>query len=145
MIDPGVLLKSKKNSNVCDNVEVDTARPISSIPKLADLLVMYSTAENHYAIRNEKYGSWFIQALCEVLKTHPHDEILRNLTRVNRIVACDKQGTIMKDEESKVIKQMPNFTSYLTKMMLFSKKEKIQKNNNFSKVQLILGRWFRNP
>ena len=124
MIDPGVSFKSNQLSNVVDNVEVDSARPISIIPKLSDLLVMYSTAEGHHSFRNPLTGSWFIQTLCEVLKTHPDEEILSILTLVNQKIAYEKQAHFSDNAKFDGAKQMPNIVSMLTKsFFLYSKTE----------------------
>ncbi|CAO1419814.1 unnamed protein product [Diamesa tonsa] len=85
--------------------------PIFVIPNLADLLVMYSTAEDHYSFRNTTQGSWFIQALCEELKTNPNKDLMWILTGVNRRVAFAKQ------------KQMPIIVSMLTKTLCFTPKK----------------------
>ncbi|CAO1443328.1 unnamed protein product [Diamesa hyperborea] len=124
MVDPGVLLKPKKFPLhlVSDAVDAPSTEPIFVIPKLADLLVMYSTAEGHYAFRNLGDGSWFIQALCEELKTNPQEDLLRILTGVNRRVAFAKQSNVLKNERLDAAKQMPNIVSMLTKTMYFTPK-----------------------
>ena len=124
MVDPGVLLKPKQFALqlISDDVDAHSTEPIFVIPKLADLLVMYSTAEGHYAFRNPGDGSWFIQALCEELKTNPQDDILRILTGVNRRVAFAKQSHVPGNDRWDAAKQMPNIVSMLTKTMYFTKK-----------------------
>ncbi|CAG7719169.1 unnamed protein product [Allacma fusca] len=44
------------------------------IPSWSDMLVCYSTVQCHYSYRHNE-GTWFIQALCEVLRQHadPYD------------------------------------------------------------------------
>lgn len=125
MTDPGVLLKPKlmKMTNASDTVD---AKPVREeffvIPTLADLLVMYSTAEGFYAFRNPTDGSWFIQALCEELKENHHEDLLLILTGVNRRVAFPKQSNIPDRSDWDAMKQMPNIVSMLTKTFYFTKK-----------------------
>ena len=124
MVDPGVLMKPKqfRLQMISDVVDGHLGEPVFVIPKLADLLVMYSTAEGHYAFRNPADGSWFIQALCEELKTNPQDDLLRILTGVNRRVAFAKQSNVPGNARWDASKQMPNIVSMLTKTMYFTKK-----------------------
>ncbi|CAF4426819.1 unnamed protein product, partial [Rotaria magnacalcarata] len=44
----------------------------SHIPSEADFLLVYSTMPGYYAWRNSLKGSWFIQALCDMLRDHSH-------------------------------------------------------------------------
>lgn len=66
--DPGILLKPKvpiRAATLADTVDAKAAKEeFFVLPTLADLLVMYSTAEGFYSFRNPKDGSWFIQVLC---------------------------------------------------------------------------------
>ncbi|CAO1443301.1 unnamed protein product [Diamesa hyperborea] len=109
------------------NDEVDSIKKEFLIPKLADLLVLKSTAEGHHTFRNPSKGSWFIQALCEELKNnlkeiHLGDDFMQVLTRVNRRVAFDKIANAPNNIEYNNGKQMPNILSFLTKSFVFSKK-----------------------
>ncbi|MXQ84278.1 hypothetical protein E5288_WYG014265 [Bos mutus] len=55
------------------------------IPVEADFLYAYSTAPGYFSWRNAKNGSWFVQALCEMLNKYAHRlELMHILTRVNR-------------------------------------------------------------
>ncbi|CAO1419904.1 unnamed protein product, partial [Diamesa tonsa] len=119
-IDPGVL-EPKTTTDGVDPVSKKT-----TIPQFADLLVMYSTYDLHYAFRHTLKGSWFIQALCEELnaesdsqlKTYLHDDFLSMLTRVNKRVA--RYNIINGNFAGK--KQMPIIVSMLTKTLCFTPK-----------------------
>jgi caspase 7 len=70
MADPGVLLKQKPavqslalRSDTVDSKAVKENFYV--IPSLADILIMYSTAEGFYSFRNPTDGSWFIQVSFE--------------------------------------------------------------------------------
>ncbi|CAO1419666.1 unnamed protein product [Diamesa tonsa] len=112
MVDSGVLQRNKPIRS-----EEGRRRLLQVIPKYADLLVMYSTAEGHSAFRNQGSGSWFIQALCEELKTNPQEDLLRILTGVNRRVAFTKQSHIPGNERWDAKKQILNIKSMLTKLI----------------------------
>lgn len=92
------------------------------IPTLADLLVMYSTAEGFYSFRNPADGSWFIQALCDEFRGNPQDDLMTILTGVNRRVAYAKQSFVPDNDSWDAMKQMPNILSMLTKTLYFTKK-----------------------
>ncbi|NP_001033059.1 caspase-3 isoform X1 [Monodelphis domestica] len=90
------------------------------IPVEADFLYAYSTAPGYYSWRNSKDGSWFIQALCAVLKQHAHKlEIMQILTRVNRKVATEFESYSL-DISFHAKKQVPCIMSMLTKELYFS-------------------------
>ncbi|KAJ6641774.1 Caspase-6 [Pseudolycoriella hygida] len=89
-------------------------------PLNADFLLCYSTYENHLSFRNE-YGSWFIQEFCDVLD-HNRDssiEIFDVLTTTCRKMAKRRTDAI---GELDNIKQVPMFTSTLTRKFLFLSK-----------------------
>ncbi|CAO1443319.1 unnamed protein product [Diamesa hyperborea] len=117
MVDPEIVVPKSG-----DEVDSKSTDPVFVIPKLADLLVMYSTANGHYSFRNSTNGSWFIQALCEELKTNPNKDLMWILTAVNRRVAFGNQANYPKDTYVDAAKQMPNIVSMLTKIMYFYKK-----------------------
>jgi len=129
MADPGILLKPKAKirsfslSSSSDTVDAKALREKNFvIPTLADLLVMYSTAEGYYSFRNPADGSWFIQALCEELRENIHEDLMTILTGVNRRVAFAKQSNVPENSDWDAMKQMPNIMSMLTKTMYFMKK-----------------------
>lgn len=126
MTDPGILLKPKPRMRMMQMSDsVDSAafeeQPFV-LPTLADLLVMYSTAEGYYSFRNPKDGSWFIQALCKELRENGHEELMTILTGVNRTVAYAKQSHVPGEAALDAMKQMPNIVTMLTKSMYFKKK-----------------------
>ena len=114
-IDPGVSLKHKFS----DELQVDSTETVNVIPKLADFLVMYATAESHYSFRNNTHGSWFIQALCKELKNGLQENFMDILTRVNKSVAFEKQSNNPNNIELDGAKQMPCIVSMLTKSIFF--------------------------
>nr|AYK02335.1 caspase-3 [Haliotis diversicolor] len=101
-----------------DEMDVKDETVTFRIPRNADFLVAYASVRGFYAWRNEKDGSWFIQALCKVLEEHGQTlDLMTMLTRVNHTVAFDysSKGKI------KEKKQIPCITSMLTKDVFFRK------------------------
>jgi len=86
-------------------------------PLNADFLLCYSTFENHLSFRNE-HGSWFIQEFCNVLDFNKDNsiEIFDVLTTTCRRMAKRRTDAI---GELDNIKQVPMFTSTLTRKFLF--------------------------
>lgn len=89
------------------------------IPSIADLLVMYSTFDDHNSMRHPVNGTWFIQNLCKGLRTFEasHD-LLTILTSVCHMIAY---GCARKYADC-TLKQMPCVLSSLTKLLVFEKK-----------------------
>ncbi|KAG5670137.1 hypothetical protein PVAND_000419 [Polypedilum vanderplanki] len=136
MTDPGTLLKQKPKLEQLAAYRSDAvdSKPVQKeeyyvIPSLADVLIMYSTAEGYYSFRNPTDGSWFIQALCEELRENSHEELMTILTGVNRRVAFAKQSYIPNNYEYDASKQMPVIQSMLTKSLYFLKKDQKLKIN----------------
>ncbi|XP_065922182.1 caspase-7-like isoform X1 [Magallana gigas] len=92
------------------------------IPSEADFLIAYSVVPGYYSWRNSTNGSWFVQALSDVLKKHGQTmDLLTMMTRVNQIVANKFQSdTSHPDMNEK--KQIPCITSMLTKEVYFTSK-----------------------
>ncbi|XP_037049607.1 caspase-3-like [Bradysia coprophila] len=92
-------------------------------PLNADFLFCYSTYDNHLSFRNE-YGSWFIQEFCDVLDSNKESsiEIMDVLTTTCRRMAKRRTDSI---GELDNIKQVPMFTSTLTRKFLFLPKSVI--------------------
>ncbi|KAL3876382.1 hypothetical protein ACJMK2_034234 [Sinanodonta woodiana] len=89
---------------------------IQKIPIEADILRAHSSVPGFAAWRHKINGSWFIQALTEILtKNWKKMDLLTMLTRVNQKVAHQ-----MTESEEK---QVPMFTSTLTKDVFFTPKE----------------------
>uniref|UniRef100_A0AAX7UFD6 Caspase-6 n=1 Tax=Astatotilapia calliptera TaxID=8154 RepID=A0AAX7UFD6_ASTCA len=79
---------------------------IRTLPAGADFIICSSVAEGYYSFRETKKGSWYIQALCEMLRKYGNSlEFTELLTLVNRKVSMRNQ--------------MPCFASMLTKKLYF--------------------------
>ncbi|MBN3278446.1 CASP7 protein, partial [Polyodon spathula] len=102
-----------------ESLETD-ANPQHKIPVEADFLFAYSTVPGYYFWRNPGQGSWFVQALCNVLSEYGNQlEILQILTRVNYTVATSFESW-SKDPRFGEKKQIPCVVSMLTKELYFS-------------------------
>lgn len=102
-------------------VETDSVDDQQSerIPVEADFLYAYSTAPGYYSWRNTVNGSWFMQALCEMLQRYSGKlELMQILTRVNRKVALHfESSSNLPGFGGK--KQIPCIVSMLTKDFYF--------------------------
>ncbi|XP_047673283.1 caspase-7 isoform X1 [Tachysurus fulvidraco] len=102
-----------------DVLETD-ASPRHKIPVEADFLFAYSTVPGYYSWRNPGRGSWFVQALCNVLNESGKQlEILQILTRVNYMVANNFESW-SEDSSFSEKKQIPCVVSMLTKELYFN-------------------------
>ncbi|KAK2852351.1 hypothetical protein Q7C36_007552 [Tachysurus vachellii] len=90
---------------------------IYTIPAGADFLMCYSVAEGFYSFRDIKSGTFYIQDLCEMLEQHGSTlEFTELLTLVNlKVSRRDAKMGLGKMPK----KQMPCFTSMLTKKLYF--------------------------
>ncbi|XP_067009140.1 caspase-1 [Anabrus simplex] len=115
-LDPGVTLR---------RTETD-GNPVSyKIPTQADFLIAYSTVPGYYSWRNTTNGSWFMQALCYELKRHGFSlDILTLMTFVNQHVAIDFESNSPQSPTMHNQKQIPCITTMLTRLLLFSEKQK---------------------
>ncbi|XP_065654011.1 CARD-caspase isoform X6 [Hydra vulgaris] len=113
-----------QGSDYMDGVEPDAGRMETdgppeygneiSLPTEADFIYAYSTVPGFYSWRNSAKGSWFIQALVEVFRKHAHKmDVVRMLTRVNRIVATKKSQTGQLSSHNK--RQISSIVSQLRK------------------------------
>uniref|UniRef100_A0A3B3SCY0 Caspase 7, apoptosis-related cysteine peptidase n=1 Tax=Paramormyrops kingsleyae TaxID=1676925 RepID=A0A3B3SCY0_9TELE len=101
-----------------DTLETD-ANPRNKIPVEADFLFAYSTVPGYFSWRNPGRGSWFVQALCSVLKEFGKQlEIMQILTRVNYKVATSFESW-SEDPHFHEKKQIPCIVSMLTKELYF--------------------------
>ena len=81
-----------------------------------------SLIAGHYSWRNNVDGSWFIQALCDVLQLHGDSmELMQMMTLVNKVVAYDFAADTGSDFTQDA-KQMPCMVSMLTKQVYFRPK-----------------------
>ncbi|KAK3573243.1 hypothetical protein QTP86_015780 [Hemibagrus guttatus] len=104
-----------------DKDVVEEAANIYTIPAGADFLMCYSSAAGFYSIRNSKLGSYYIQDLCETLQQHGSSlEFTELLTLVNLKVS---QRDMYPEGGEEKKKQMPCFTSMLTKKLYFTKNQ----------------------
>ncbi|KAF5896512.1 caspase-7 [Clarias magur] len=102
-----------------DCLETD-ANPRHKIPVEADFLFAYSTVPGYYSWRNPGRGSWFVQALCNILSEFGKQlEILQILTRVNYMVATNFESWSDNPRYSEK-KQIPCVVSMLTKELYFN-------------------------
>ncbi|XP_030195895.1 caspase-7 isoform X1 [Gadus morhua] len=102
-----------------DALETD-ANPRHKIPVEADFLFAYSTVPGYYSWRNPGRGSWFVQALCNVLNEFGKQlEIMQILTRVNYMVATSFESW-SEDPRFSEKKQIPCVVSMLTKELYFN-------------------------
>jgi hypothetical protein len=126
LTDPGTIFKPKPR-NALEKFDTVDAQSVGDeiyvIPTLADILIMYSTADGFYSFRNPADGSWFIQAVCQELRENPHEELMTILTGVNRRVAFAKQSHVPNKTKFDAMKQMPVIQSMLTKGFYFLTKE----------------------
>jgi hypothetical protein len=119
-LDSGIALRSRA---MVDFVDAKVKPIVYSIPTMADLLVMYSTYEGHYSWRNPQDGSWFIQAMCVEFKDNGSwKDLFCILTGISRRVAYAYKSNVPKNAKMDAMKQMPCFTSMLTKILYFTPK-----------------------
>ncbi|XP_068596908.1 caspase-3-like [Brachionichthys hirsutus] len=99
-----------------DSVDAQTSE---RIPVEADFLYAYSTAPGYYSWRNTSNGSWFMQALCQMLEDYKEQlELVQIMTRVNRKVALHfESSTNLPGFGGK--RQIPCIVSMLTKDFYF--------------------------
>ncbi|XP_052269678.1 caspase-7-like isoform X2 [Dreissena polymorpha] len=96
------------------------------IPSEADFLLSFSTVPGYYSWRNSTNGSWYIQSLCCILDQYGTVlEIQKLLTKVAKLVAYTEQRYMSNtaDPAQNRKKQMPSFTSMLTKDLIFHPKD----------------------
>ncbi|XP_053317467.1 caspase-6 isoform X2 [Spea bombifrons] len=116
--EPVTFMDAPDAATEVNTVEVDAAS-VYTLPAGADFIMCYSVAEGYYSHRETIYGSWYIQDLCEILRTYGRTlEFTELLTLVNRKVSmrsvenCADRNAIGK-------KQVPCFASMLTKKLYF--------------------------
>lgn len=86
-----------------------------------DFLVAYSTVAGFFSFRNQQDGSWFVQALCAVLKKRGRsDHLLSLLTEVCHHVAMKFTSDTPSNPDFHRKKQVPCITFTLTRLLYFS-------------------------
>ncbi|XP_011196246.2 caspase-like [Zeugodacus cucurbitae] len=118
--DPGVTLNR--------HTETDGDSSMSyKIPLYADFLIAYSTIPGFVSWRNPELGSWFIHALYTELEMNGKRlDILTLLTFVCRRVAIDWQSYAPDTPKKHEQKQIPCFTSMLTRILRFGERRASQ-------------------
>ncbi|XP_076465517.1 caspase-3-like [Babylonia areolata] len=102
--------------------DMDTV-DVRRIPTEADFLMAYSVVPGYFAWRNSTRGSWFVQALVEVLRENwKRMDLLTMMTRVSRKVAFDFESNASKEFMNRK-KQIPCITSMLTRDLFFTPKK----------------------
>jgi caspase 7 len=86
------------------------------------LIIFILSLSDHYAWRNPKDGSWFIQSLCKELAKSSHESLSTILINVTRRVAFEYQSNVPNDKSMDGMKQIPCTVSMLTKTLYFTKK-----------------------
>lgn len=116
-LDPGVTVNASVDKH-------DAGVASYRIPSFADFLISYSTVPGFYSWRNTTQGSWYCQALVQVL-TQYHGQTLdlvTLLTIVNQRVAYSFESNVPTDSEFDRKKQIPCITSMLTRLVFFTPK-----------------------
>ncbi|CAL8272752.1 caspase-6 [Gadus morhua] len=105
------------------NEVVVDAGVLHTLPAGADFLMCYSVAEGYYSHRETVNGSWYIQDLCDTLRSFGESlEFTELLTLVNRKVSLRSVGHAA-DRSAIGKKQVPCFASMLTKKLYFRTKQ----------------------
>ncbi|XP_013408945.1 caspase-3-like [Lingula anatina] len=102
--------------------EPDGRTHVHRIPAEADFLIAYSVVPGFFSWRNSMNGSWFMQALIQVLGDCGQQlDILSLMTIVNKKVAYEFESNAASKAMSKK-KQVLCITSMLTKLVYFRPK-----------------------
>ena len=119
-LDEGVTLMKRISSTESDSDKSHSTKT----PTHPDFLVVYSTIEGFYSWRNVDRGSWFIQALCQVLSNQWNEgrDILSCMTLMSRKIAFDFQSNVPTNRVMHEKKQVPCVNSTLTKDLIFTPK-----------------------
>jgi len=124
--DFGALIEEQKRFNKNQKESFQSSEgSTQSVPIMADILVMFSSADGFPSFRELNYGSWFIEALCEELKAHLKNrmqdvDLMWILTGINRYVAFSKEA-YDPEGDAHGHKQMPVIMSMLTKIFIFNR------------------------
>jgi hypothetical protein len=106
--------EEKLIKQVLQEDEVDAK--IESVTTDADLLLSYATTPGFASWRDKRTGSWYIQALVEVIENYAAEEHLTQmLTMVNHKLATEFESHYGKQR----VKQMPAPLTKLTKKLFF--------------------------
>ncbi|XP_064457809.1 caspase-3-like isoform X2 [Ornithodoros turicata] len=101
----------------------DAVSRVYKVPSQADFLTCYSTVAGYYSWRNTIQGSWFIQAVCKVIKEHAaRMDLLSMMTIVCQRVAYHFESCVPQDRKMDRRKQVPTIVSTLTRQVYFKSK-----------------------
>uniref|UniRef100_A0A224YTZ3 Caspase n=1 Tax=Rhipicephalus zambeziensis TaxID=60191 RepID=A0A224YTZ3_9ACAR len=101
----------------------DSPTRIYCIHTQADILTAYCSVPGFCSWHNKKQGSWFIEALCLVLRERAHSsDLLSMLTVVCRRVALDYETYKPMKPKRHHKKQVPFISSTLTRLVFFREK-----------------------
>lgn len=105
---------------VTDDAGVSPGNVSCSIAKDSDFLIVQSTVDGYFSIRDPSSGSWFIQSLCKQLKegSEQGQDILTILTNVNNDVSR-KEAIIKINNDIVDAKMTPQQLSTLRKHLIF--------------------------
>lgn len=105
------------------NIQTDSDASMNyKIPVQSDFLIIRSSMPGYVSWRNKTDGSWFIQALCEQLRTNgTRYDIMRLITFVNQKVAIDFESNSSEPHLNR-LKQIPCTTFMLTRVLTFNEK-----------------------
>ncbi|XP_064601294.1 caspase-7-like [Liolophura sinensis] len=124
-LDHGVEKSDGAGEETMDEVDAAT---VHRIPSEADFLMAYSVVPGFFSWRNSTNGSWFCQALIQMLKQHGKTmDLLSVMTRVNRKVAYEFESNAAKAHMTNK-KQIPCITSMLTKDLYLRPKSSLPPN-----------------
>ncbi|XP_070683585.1 caspase-3a [Pempheris klunzingeri] len=114
-------IQACRGTDLDAGIEVDSGDDgTTKIPVEADFLYAFSTAPGYYSWRNTMTGSWFMQALCDMISKYGRElELQHIMTRVNHKVAVEFES-ISNSPGFHAKKQIPCIVSMLTKEMYFS-------------------------
>ena len=105
-VDGGSLQEDKKR--------MEEQRSVLQLPSESDYLFAYSSVSGFLSWRSSKSGSWFIEGLVQIFRTHAHKmDVVRMFHRVNQVVAERFPNT--KDPALNRKRQMPCIVSQLRK------------------------------
>ncbi|XP_014611915.1 PREDICTED: caspase-1-like isoform X1 [Polistes canadensis] len=98
----------------------ESSKEVFRLPNHADFLIAYSTISGHYSWSRSESGSWFIEALCEILNQFGTQyDLLTLLTSVCRCVQQKYEINTNDNIKSIQKKEVPYITSMLTRLVKF--------------------------
>ncbi|CAG0880768.1 unnamed protein product [Darwinula stevensoni] len=117
---PGTMLVHLHLTKSVDTMVLNTTGILNLLDVCVPTQASVTLLNGYYSWRNTLNGSWFVQALCEVLLDHSHEEDLMSMmTEVARRVAFDFESNLPMDAKMHRKKQVPFLTSTLTRRVFF--------------------------